>query len=413
LGWRLLVATPTLVVTFDFSSGAIFGYPFIIGEGVLGFNTLADQAADTVDISDQVNKVSIRRGYNLLQEEFQAGTATVRIIDLTGDWNPTSETSIYAGKLVPLRKVRISADGEFLFSGYTTAYNYQWDKEQNVGLVDLQLVDAFRLFNMSNITTVTGATAGETTGNRVTDILDTIGFPTSMREIEAGSTTVQSDPGTSRTSLQAIKNMEFSEQGAFYLMPSGNAKFLSRATIQSKSGVNPTFFSNDGTGISYRNIVTALDDKLIINSTSITRAGGTAQTASNTASQIKYFPHSYTATDLLVQTDAQALDIARAYTATRAETTLRVDALTLDLNTADYAAGTTAALTLDFFDTIRVKNVGQDGTVIDKTLQCMGVSHEITPGTWNTTFVTSEPVIDSFIIGSSLYGIIGTSVMTY
>ena len=407
------MATPTLVVTFDFSSGATFGYPFIIGEGVLGFNTLADAPADTIDISDQVNKVSIRRGYNLLQEEFQAGTATVRIIDLTGDWNPTSATSIYAGKLVPLRKVRISADGEFLFSGYTTAYNYQWDKEQNVGLVDLQLVDAFRLFNMSNITTVTGATAGETTGSRVTDILDTIGFPTSMRSIQAGSTTVQADPGTSRTSLQAIKNMEFSEQGAFYILPSGNAEFLSRASIQAKSGVNPTFFSNDGTGISYRNIVTALDDKLIINQTSITRAGGTAQTASNTASQIKYFPHSYTATDLLVQTDAQALDIARAYTATRAETTLRVDALTLNLNTANYTAGTAAALSLDFFDTIRVKNVGQDGTVIDKTLQCMGVAHEITPATWNTTFVTSEPIIDSFIIGSSLYGIIGTSVMTY
>jgi hypothetical protein len=407
------VATPTLVVTFDFSSGAVFGYPFIIGEGVLGFNTLADQAADTIDISNQVNRVAIRRGYNLLQEEFQAGTATVRVLDQNGDWNPTNPTSPYFGKLVPLRKVRISADDEFLFSGYTIAYNYTWDKEQNIGYVDIELADAFRLFNMSNITTVTGATAGETTGNRVTDILDTIGFPASMREIEAGSTTVQADPGTARTSLQAIKNMEFSEQGAFYIKPSGNAEFLSRASIQAKSGVNPTFFSNDGTGISYRNIVTALDDKLIINQTSITRAGGTAQTASNTASQIKYFPHSYTATDLLVQTDAQALDIAQAYTATRAETTLRVDALTLDLNTAGYTAGTTAALTLDFFDTIRVKNVDATGTVIDKTLQCMGVAHEITPGTWNTTFVTSEPIIDSFIIGSSLYGIIGTSVMTY
>jgi hypothetical protein len=207
--------------------------------------------------------------------------------------------------------------------------------------------------------------------------------------------------------------MEFSEQGAFFIAPSGNAEFLSRATIQSKSGVNPTFFSNDGTGIGYRNIVTALDDKLIINTTSITRAGGTAQTASNTASQIKYFPHSYTATDLLVQTDAQALDIAQAYTATRAETTLRIDSLTLDLNTANYSAGTTAALTLDFFDTIRVKNVGQDGTVIDKTLQCMGVSHEITPGTWNTTFVTSEPIIDGFLLDSVLYGILDTSVITY
>ena len=409
------MATPTLVVTFDFSSGATFGYPFIIGEGVLGFNTLADAAADIIDISNQVNRVSIRRGYNLLQEEFQAGTATIRVIDPNGDWNPTNPASPYFGKLVPLRKVRISADGEFLFSGYTTAYNYTWDKEQNIGFVDLELVDAFRLFNMSNITTVTGGTAGQTTGTRITAILDTIGFPASMREIEVGSTTVQADPGTARTSLQAIDNMRFSEQGAFYIKPSGNAEFLSRATIQSKSGVNPTFFSNDGDGISYRNIVTALDDKLIINTTSITRAGvgAVAQTASNTASQIKYFPHSYTATDLLVQTDAQALDIAQAYTATRAETTLRVDALTLDLNTADYAAGTTAALTLDFFDTIRIKNVGQDGTVIDKTLQCMGVTHEITPGTWNTTFVTSEPIIDSFIIGSSLYGIIGTSVMTY
>lgn len=407
------MATPHLVVTFDFNSGATFNYPFIIGEGVLGVNVLADTAAVVVDISDQVNRVTIRRGYNLLQEQFQAGTATVRLLDQNGDWNPTNPSSPYFGLLVPLRKVRISADDSFLYSGYTTAYNYTWDKEQNIGYVNIELVDAFRLFNMSNITTVASATAGQTTGTRITAILNQIGFPASMREIDTGSTTVQADPGTSRTSLQAIQNIEFSEQGAFFIEPSGDARFISRSAIQAKSGVNPTFFSNDGTGINYRNIQTALDDKLIINTTSITRAGGTAQTASNTASQIKYFPHSYTATDLLVQTDAQALDIAQAYTATRAETTLRVDALILDLNTADYAAGTIAALTLDFFDTIRVKNVGQDGTVIDKTLQCMGVVHEITPGTWNTTFVTSEPIIDSFIIGSSLYGIIGTSVMTY
>lgn len=407
------MATPTLVVTFDFSSGASFGFPLILDEGILDTNVLADAAAIVVDISNQVNSVSIRRGYNLLQEQFQAGTATIRLLDQNGDWNPTNTASPYYPDLVPLRKVRVSADGYFLFSGYTVAYNYQWDKEQNVGYVDIELSDAFRLFNMSNITTVTGGTAGQTTGTRITAILDQIGFPASMRNIEAGATTVQADPGTSRTSLQAFQNMEFSEQGAFYILPTGDAEFLSRATIQSKSGANPTFFSNDGTGITYRNIVTALDDKLIINTTSITRAGGTAQTASNTASQIKYFPHSYTATDLLVQTDAQALEIAQAYTATRAETTLRVDSLTLDLNTANYTAGTTAAISLDFFDTIRVKNVGQDGTIIDKTLQCMGVAHEITPATWNTTFVTSEPIIDGFILDSVLYAILDTSVITY
>lgn len=408
------MAIPTVVVTFDFSSGATFGYPFILGSGILDSNVLSNAAiADIVDISAQTSKISITRGYNLLQEQFQTGTASIRVLDPTGIWNPTNTSSPYYGKLVPLRKVRISANSNFIFSGYTTAYNYTWDKEQNIGYVDIELSDAFRLLNMSNITTVTGATAGQTTGTRITAILNTIGFPTSMQTIEAGSTTVAIDTATTRTSLQAVQNIEFCEQGAFYALPNGNVKFLARASIEVKSGANATFFSNDGTGINYRNIVTALDDKLIVNQTNITRAGGTRQTADDTASQIKYFPHSYSATDLLLETDAQALDIALAYTATRAETTLRVDALTLDLATPSYTAGIAAALTLDYFDTIRVKNVGQAGTVIDKTLQCMGVSHEITPATFVTTFVTSEPIIDSFILDSVLYGILDTSVMTY
>lgn len=407
------MAIPTIVVTFDFSSGATFGYPLILDQGNLDTNILSDSVADIIDISNQTSQIKIRRGYNLLQEQFQAGTASIRVLDPNGNWNPTNPTSPYAGKLVPLRKVRVSGNNNLIFSGYTTAYNYTWDQEQNIGYVDIELVDAFRLLNMSNITTVTGATAGETTGSRITDILDTIGFPASMRQIDAGSTTVQADTGTSRTSLQAIQNMEFSEQGAFYISPAGNAVFRSRSWIQGKSGANPTFFSDDGTGITYKNIMTALDDKLVINQASINRVGGTAQTASNTASQIKYFPHSYTATDLLVQTDAQSLDIAQAYVATRAETTLRVDSLSLDLNTPSYTAGIAAALTLDFFDTIRVRNVGQMGTVIDKTLQCMGVSHEITPASWITTFVTSEPTIDAFILDSALYAILDTSVITY
>ena len=45
-----------------------------------------------------------------------------------------------------------------------------------------------------------------------------------------------------------------------------------------------------------------------------------------------------------------------------------------------------------FFDTIVIKNVAQDGTTINKTLQCMGIKHSITPTSWLTTFTTSEPI---------------------
>jgi hypothetical protein len=77
---------------------------------------------------------------------------------------------------------------------------------------------------------------------------------------------------------------------------------------------------------------------------------------------------------------------------------------------------------LDYFSTVQITNYGQttstSGTsTITKTLQVMGSTHEITPNTWKTTFVTSEPLSASFIIGSSLYGVIGDpnylSVMTY
>ena len=407
---------PSVSVSFDFSSGPVFGYSFTIGDpqhGILGTNVLADTASDVVDISDQVGRITVNRGYNLLQDQFQAGTASVRVYDPTGAWNPQNTSSPYYGKLVPLRKMRISGNGTYIFSGYTTAYNYTFPKDNEIGFVDIELSDAFRLFNMANISTVTGQAAGQTTGTRINKILDTVSWPTSMREVETGQSTVQADPATSRTSLNAIKNCEFSEQGAFYVGTTGNAEFHQRSYIISKSGQNPTYFANDGSGIGYSNIKFAFDDKLIINQANITRTGGTLQNAYNSASIDKYFPHSISVSDLVVETDAEALNIARAYVATRAETTIRIDALTLDLNTPDYAAGVTAALTLDFFDTVSIKNVGQDGTIIQKTLQCMGVSHEITPSSWKTTLTTSEPIIDGFIIGSSLYGIIGQSVMTY
>ena len=408
------MSLPKVSVFFTFDNGPEFGFGFTLGDptfGVLGTDVLASDA-DAVDITAEVGQISIRRGYDLLQDQFQAGTATVRVYDPTGAWNPQNTASPYYPKLVPLRKMRILGDDSFLFAGYTISYAYTYPKDMEIGFVDIELVDAFRLFAQSNITTVSGTSAGQTTSARVTNILNQVQWPTTMREIDTGSATVLADPGTSRTVLQAIKNLEFSEQGSFYCAPNGNAVFHSRAYIQGKSGQNPTNFANDGTGIGYKNIVFAFDDKLIINQSSFTRTGGAAQASSNAASITKYFAHSINYTDLMLETDAQVLDVARIYVATRDETTIRIGSLTLDLNVID-AAATTAALTLDFFDTIAIKNVAQDGTIIEKTLQMMGVTHEITPSTWNTTFTTSEPIVDGFLLNSTLYGILDTSVLSY
>ena len=412
--------TPNLVVYFN--DGATFGYPFVLDDpkaGILGTAVLASSTTGNlvVDVSSQCTKASLSGGYNLLLGQFQAAQATFRIVDPNGDWNPTNTASPYYGYLTPNRKIRFTANygtnGYFLFSGYITAYNYSYPKNQEIGYVDLVCTDAFRLLTLAGITTVSGATAGQTTGTRIGKILDQVNFPSSMRSIETGSTTVQADPATLRTALAAIQNAEFSEQGAFYFDGAGNATFLSRQSVQAAAGQTTTKFSNDGTGISYWDFKPAFDDKLIINQATINRIGGTAQSYSDAASVSKYFPHSVNYDNLIVQTDADSLNIATAYVMTRATTELRIDAMTLDLTTPDYAAGIQAALGFDYFTNVQFKNVGQDGSTIDEVLQVVGIAHEITPNSWKTTFTLSEPLVDAFILNSAEYGIIGTSAFSY
>ena len=145
----------------------------------------------------------------------------------------------------------------------------------------------------------------------------------------------------------------------------------------------------------------------------MTRAGGSVQTASDAASIAKYFLHSYNQQGLLMLTDPDALDYAQAYVASRQETTVRCDALTLDLYTDNYNLGIIAALDLDFFDPITITTNQPGASTLTKTLQIFGVAMSITPNKWRVTFTTLEPIIDSFILDDAIYGLLDTGVLSY
>jgi hypothetical protein len=175
----------------------------------------------------------------------------------------------------------------------------------------------------------------------------------------------------------------------------------------------PTIFTDDGSaGLLYFDAQWVLNDVLVYNQANVTRSGGATQVATNLTSIAKYFLHSYTQNDLLMQTDAVALDYARAYVASRAETSVRCDAIVLDLYTPNYDAGIVAALDLDFFDPITVTTTQPGSTSLTKTLQIFGVSMTINPNKWRVQFNTLEPIIDSFIVGTQ-FGILGTNTLSY
>lgn len=409
-----------IAVTFDFSSGATFGAGFVIGSpdnGVIGVNAFgsSDVVIPTVDLTPNVYSISIRRGRNIMKDTYEAGTATVRVFDAQGFFNPQSVTSPYYPYLTPLRKLRISATTEtaehFLFSGYVTDYKYFFPQGQETAYVDLVCSDGFRLLQMANVGTVAGTSAGQTTGARINAILDDVQFPSSMRTISTGNNTCVADPSTIRTTLEAVKNVEFSEGlGAFYMSPDGTAVFKSRNEVVSSLGTTPIEF-NQTTGIPYRSVKYAFDDKLIINSVNFNRVGGTSQVIYDQTSIDKYFPHSLTQENLVAETDTIVANIAREYVTTRSYTTIRIDEMSLDL--LDPQVPTDTIIGLDYFDNLKITNVTQEGSTIVKTLQAQGFAWDITPNKMSVAITTLESICDGFIIGNDTFGIIGTSTMSY
>jgi hypothetical protein len=408
-----------IAVSFDFTSGATFGWPFILNDtvyGVLDTGILGSGAAlePIVDLTPNVRQITIRRGRNIMRDTYEAGTCTVRVLDPDSDFNPQNPASPYFGFLTPLRKLQVSATFEglesYLFSGYTTDYKYTYPQGQETGYVDILCSDAFRLFQQAGLTTVASATDGQDTGTRIEKILDQVSWPTSMRDIQIGETLCQVDPGTSRSSLDALKNAEFSEQGAFYMDSAGTAIFKNRNSVISANGATPIVFNQTG-GIPYSNLIFAFDDKLIINSSGMTIVGGTEQVYEDADSIAKYFPHQLNQSNLVAQTDADALNIARIYVATRAETTIRIDAMTVDL--LDTAVPTDTMLGLDYFSLLDITNIQPDGSTIQKVLQAQGLGWDITPNSMKVTVTTLESLCEGFILDSVISGILNQSILAY
>ena len=405
-----------IAVSFDFSSGATFGYPFTVGDakyGVIGVSQFAaNEVPDPVyDLTPNVYKITINRGRNIQRDTYEAGTAVVRVLDPDSLFNPQNTSSPFYGYLTPLRKIRISATtataNHFLFSGYTTEYRYSYPVNQETAYVDIHVADAFRLFQLASVSTIADANTTQTTGTRIGKILDQMGFPNNMRTVSTGNALCQADPATVRTGLDALKNVEFSEQGAAYVDGNGTYIFKSRDEVVSSIAGDPIEF-NQSTGIPYKNLVFSFDDKLIINQSSMTRVGGVAQTYVNAASVAKYFPHQQNQTNLVIDTDAAAANIAATYVATRQATTIRIDAMTVNL--LEPSVPTDTMIAMEYFDNLRIANNQPDGSTIVKTLQCQGLAWEITPNSMQVTVTTLEPITEGFVIG---YGIIGETAMTY
>lgn len=411
-----------LKVVVDFSNGASFDPALVLDDPAtpLDVAVLGTVAADTVDITSLVTQLFIKRAFNRSSDSFIGGTAKLVFVDQDGTYNPANTSSSLYGKIKPMRKIRFTAEFQSTEYNLGSMYVQQWDYQSPIGFdpayVTLNCVDGFQLLNLTTITSVTGGSAGQTTAQRITSLLDAGDWPGGMRDISTTTTTtVQADIGTSRSLLAALQETESTELGALYMDERGFVKFLSRSDIISLSGGALTQFSDvTGSGdITYQAVNFDISDYQLINKATVTPTGLSGQTATDSTSIDDYFQHSRVRSGIM-QTEADALNQALMIVASRKEqgVDLQLNSLTVDAFGSNDTNRVIAALNLDVFDPIEVTQSLPAGNVVTDSV-IAGVQYQITPNSFLVTFLCAQPFASGFLLDSAVDGILDEDSLSY
>ena len=409
-------------VEIDFSGGASFDPALVLDDPAtpLDVAVLGTAAADTVDITNFVTQCYIRRAFNRSSDSFTGGTARITFVDETGEFNPANTGSSLYGKIKPMRKIRFTAEylgvTYNLGSMYVQEWNYQSPTGFDPAYVTLACVDGFQLLNLTTITSVSGGTAGQTTAQRISSLLDAGEWPGGMRDISTTTTTtVQADTGNSRSLLAACQEVEATDLGSFYMDQRGYAKFLSRTDIITASGGAVTAFSDvPGSGdITYQAVEFDISDYQMINKVTVTPTGLNGQTASDLASIDDYFQHSRVRSGIM-QTEADALNQARMIIASRKEqgVNLQLNSLTVDAFGENDSSRVVAALNLDVFDPIEVTQTLPAGNVVTDSV-ITGLTYQITPKSFLVNFTCAQPFASGLLLDSVVDGILDEDSLAY
>ena len=235
-----------------------------------------------------------------------------------------------------------------------------------------------------------GFAAQRPSGLVVGDILDTIAWPASLRNLDGGEVVVQ-PPGNPQGNgaLDLLHAVTTTEDGRLFVDAQGRIVFHERSRFLSEtveSTVQYTFSgqtrdsSPSGVGLLDNTLSLVVDDRLTFQGAEITREGGTTQTAISTNPPAR----TYSATGLLSISDTQALNLAQWIVFRYATDLPRSESWQIDPETMP--ADWDNILTLDIGHRIKHDiTPGPVGNPINLEQHLSYISHDITTDQWLIT----------------------------
>ena len=292
----------------------------------------------------------------------------------------------------------------------------------------------------SNIPVVAGVeqtpvigTQDELTGARFTAILSAINWPDNLREIDTGNTKVNKQNAT-QTVLQLLQEVADTEAGEFLIGTDGTVIFADRYNqlTDAESIASQATFDTTTTTNPFATVEVKYDDELVGNVIRVSRknttaaAGdvliGTTVTVSNPESQslfgARYLDRelpipSTVGSDTTYGTD-QAKGIAGFLASIYATPELRPSSITLSPQ-RDEDDLFPQALGRAILERITVKFQVPGSGTLEKDCFIDGVSHDITPESWSTTFdlKSATQYTGFFILDNATFGLLDTNKLAF
>jgi hypothetical protein len=295
-----------------------------VTKGVLNNSDyVLDGTTQFADITQWCQRVTYRRGRRLDTDQFGPGTMTVVLDDTLagGILSPYDTSSPYYDVannepgLAPLRVIRLSRQGTYLFVGNVVNYDYQFQLGGS-NIVNILAADGFYKLAQCyldewNVTT-------ETSGERLESLLDlpeVALFPGALRNIATGTVNLGHDAAftvpVGTNALQYAQQInQTAEFGRLFMDRTGVFTFQERIGTTLSAPV--VEFDDQGTHLAYNDLEIEFDASHVVNRASVTSLDGDTGTDNDLASQTTYFIQTRAITSSLLH-DQGELDTAAAY----------------------------------------------------------------------------------------------------
>lgn len=420
------IGTPGLFVEVDFSQaveGIGVGASSAVSLWDLGEWDTAEWEEGTVwtDVTSYCRVVDTNAEFSRELSGYNAGRLTVVLDNANGYFSPDNTDSPFRigdstaiGVLRPIR-VRFNYNGTdfFLFTGRVETWDETPDGLEGAS-VTVTAIDPFAELAAFDSYAQSSAGAGEVYGDRINRILDNAGW-TGDRFVDDGVHTMQATT-LAQNALTELKLTADSEGGAVWCGPDGAfyADGQSALVEKARSSVVQVVFTNSDysggivplIGYEQDSVEIAYDGSQVVNLAAYARTGGTVQVASSTPSRVLYGDRQDQRSDLICETDGMALALAERKVALYQNPERRVEQLTFspDLQPSpEQQAFAWQALTsggLALRSLVQLNHTTSSGYDITKYLYIRGISHRITPQTWDVTL--------KFASASVLYSLVGS-----